>query len=42
MMRRNKVNNEALELRKNLEANPHYNIFWGDDKYKTNFWLKFK
>lgn len=39
--RRNKVTNEALALRDNLETNQHYNIFVGDKKYKTDFWLEF-
>ena len=39
---RGKINNEAIELRQKLESNQHYNIFVGDDRYKTNFWLKFK
>lgn len=41
MKRRNKVKNEALELRDQLERNPHYNIFVGDESYKTDFWLTF-
>ena len=40
--KRGKVKNEAIELRQRLESNQHYNIFVGDDRYKTNFWLNFK
>ena len=37
-----KLKTEALELRKNMDENPHYNLFVGDDRYKTEFNLNFK
>lgn len=39
---RKKVKNDALELRDNMERNPNYNIFVGDKRYVTNFWLQFE
>lgn len=42
IQRKKRVKNEALELRENLEKNPQYNIFVGDKRYQTNFWLQFQ
>lgn len=39
--RAKRFKNEALELREKMEENPHYNIYVGDQRYKTDFWLRF-
>ena len=38
---RKRANVEVLNLRDKMANNHHYNIFSGDQRYKTDFWLRF-
>ena len=31
-----------MQLRERMESNPNYNIFAGDKRYISNFWMKFE
>ena len=38
---RKRARNEVMNLRQQMDTNPNYNIFVGDKRYQTDFWLQF-